>query len=105
AFAAMYRNQLPALTRDLPHDPPSREKPERPAANFTGPGGVVVSRGIAIHAIIATVLSMILIGRWAAGPTLFFLPAFPMFWLWGSLAVRIALRRSGGWRSARWGNR
>jgi hypothetical protein len=104
AFAATYRSQLPSLTRDLPEDSPGEPAPKRPAG-FTGPGGVVVSRGIAIHAIIATVLSVILISRWAAGPTMFFWPAFPMFWLWGSLAIRVALRRSGVWRGARWGNR
>ncbi len=105
AFAATYRSQLPPLTRDLPHDPPADSPAPKRPAGFTAPNGIVVSRGIAIHAIIATVLSVMLIGRWAAGPTMFFWPAFPMLWLWGSLAIRIVLRRSGVWRDARWGNR
>jgi hypothetical protein len=89
AYGATYRRDLPPLTRDLPaHDDPGTPA-GRPAFR--------ANRGIAIHAVIATVLSVIMISRWAASGLDFFWPAFPMFWLWGSLAVRVAIARRGGW--------
>lgn len=98
AYAAKYRNELPALTEDLPAD--------EPAATQRAPRPVLASRGIRIHAIIAAVLSVLLISRWAASGAGFFWPFFPMMWLWGTLALRIAFRRSGGWSGpARWAAR
>jgi hypothetical protein len=98
AYAATYRNELPALTEDLPA--------EEPAAARRGPRPVLASRGIRIHAVIAIVLSVLLITRWAASGFGFFWPFFPMMWLWGTLALRVAFRRSGGWsRPTRWAAR
>lgn len=94
AFAAKYRNELPALTEDLPAD--------EPATAPRDPRPVLASRGIRIHAIIATVLSVLLITRWAVGGFGFFWPFFPMMWLWGTLAVRVAFRRANGWAGPRW---
>ena len=93
AYAATYRSDLPALTADLPAEeaaPPSRTP------------GPVVSRGIRVHAIIALVLSVIMIVRWASMDTVFFWPFFPMMWLWGSLAIRVAIRRGAGWSGPPW---
>lgn len=97
-FAAKYRNELPALTEDLPA--------AEPVAARRGPRPVSASRGIRIHAVIAAVLTVLLITRWAASGAGFFWPFFPMMWLWGTLAVRVAFRRSGGWSgSPRWAAR
>ncbi|HEX3814932.1 MAG TPA: DUF1707 domain-containing protein [Mycobacteriales bacterium] len=96
AYAATYRRELPPLTRDLPTDDTTRETARRPV-----PGPLRYDRGLRIHAVIATVLSVILISRWAGTGLGFFWPIFPMFWLWGSLAVRMAFRRAGGWDARR----
>jgi len=94
AYAATYRNQLPPLTADLPTE-------EQPAgsARATRP---IVTPGIRIHAVIAIVLSVIMITRWATMDTAFFWPFFPMMWLWGSLAIRVAIRRGAGWSGPPW---
>lgn len=97
AYAAKYRSELPALTEDLPADEPAAAPPvARP---------VLANRGIRIHAIIAAVLSVLLITRWAASDAGFFWPFFPMMWLWGTFALRVAFRRSGGWAGPRWAAR
>ena len=99
AFAATYRKDLAPLTRDLPVD----EEPRTPAFRERYVGGV--PRGLVIHAVIAAVLSVMMITRWAASDAVFFWPAFPMLWLWGSLAIRIVMRRARGWDGPRWAGR
>jgi hypothetical protein len=101
AYAATYRRELPPLTRDLPTDEPIDHETARGSGRRPLPGPLRYDRGLRIHAVIATVLSVMLISRWAGTGLGFFWPIFPMFWLWGSLVVRVAFRRAGGWDARR----
>lgn len=97
-YETKYRHELEVLVRDLP-----AEREAEPASEQAGPA-VARGRGftgpLAVHAVVVGVMSVMLIGRWAASDAPFFWPVFPMFWLWMSVLVH-ALVRNRPWQRRR----
>jgi hypothetical protein len=91
AFAATYRDDLPALVADLPR------------AEAAKPPGTTRQRRVpfplAVHAAIVVVWSALLVARWAASDADFFWPAFPIFWLTLSVLVHAGIRQRQPQRS------
>jgi hypothetical protein len=82
-YDVRYRGELDRFVADLP-------------AGHAGPASAL-ARGfgapvrLRVHAVVAVVLSAVLIARFVASGAEFFWPAGPMFLLWGSLAVHAAV--------------
>ncbi|WP_020579423.1 DUF1707 SHOCT-like domain-containing protein [Actinopolymorpha alba] len=109
-YASRFRHDLDPLVADLPADQgvperlapdaasrvdaPSPATPARPAAFPTN------NRALAIHAVVVTLLSVMLVERWVISGVPYFWPMFPMFWLGLSLFVHAILRRRND--MARW---
>jgi hypothetical protein len=100
-YATKFRGELNQYVTDLPDD-------RRRAAPIRGPG----SEGrfpvrLRVHAAVAVVVSTLLIVRWATLDVPFFFPAFPMFFLFGSLLLHARLvywsRNGGGPQRGPWG--
>lgn len=92
-YAAQFRRELEPLVTDLPRPDDTGQWPRRPAparAPVRQVGGFPIP--LVVHAVIAALISTIMIVRWSASDAQFFWPLFPMFWLWGSLAVHARIR-------------
>ncbi|HEX4251130.1 MAG TPA: DUF1707 domain-containing protein [Pseudonocardia sp.] len=90
AYAARLRHELAPLTADLPA-PPRPEPAPRPLDRWD-------RAALGTHAVLVTLVVAAVLTRWVAGGTLFFWPAFPIFWAVLSLVVhaRVRLRRGFG---------
>jgi len=106
-WAAKYDNELADLTADLPAPPPAPTQERVPVRRST-----VWSGPLLVHTAIATLISSMLIARWAAGPpdfvagphrgfgpppdlvyhNDFFWPIFPIVWLALSVVVHYGIR-------------
>jgi Domain of unknown function (DUF1707) len=71
-YAARFRHELDEFVADLP-------APAPPPARFP--------HRLRLHAVLAVVVSVLLILRWAAMDVPFFWPAGPMLLLWGGFVV------------------
>ncbi|WP_018681557.1 DUF1707 SHOCT-like domain-containing protein [Actinokineospora enzanensis] len=95
-YAVRYRDELLAhvsdlpdqLLRGLPGAPDPRPAPRAPMPYRRG-----VPTPLIVHAAIVAFVAVNIIARWAASPEPFFWPAFPLFWLVGSLIVHARIRR------------
>jgi hypothetical protein len=83
-YAAVFRHELTRYTEDLPAAPAPARGPSRRSGLPRGPLGV--------HAAIVAVLAVVLIVRWAVAGSVFFWPAFPLFWLAASLMMHARFR-------------
>lgn len=82
-YAARFRHELGQFVADLP-------APAPPPARFPN--------RLRLHAVLAVVVSLLLVLRWVAMDVPFFWPAGPMFLLWGSLLLHAVFVRRGGVR-------
>ncbi len=98
-YATRFRHELNQHVADLPDDR------RRGPAPDPGPGRFPVR--LRVHAAVAVVVSVLLIVRWATLDVPFFFPAFPMFFLFGSLLLHARLvywsRAGGGPPRGPWG--
>lgn len=85
-YTTRFRHELDEFVADLP----APEVPARPPARFPA--------RLRVHALIAVVVSVLLVLRWVAMDVPFFWPAWPMFLLWGSLVLHARAVRGGGVR-------
>jgi Domain of unknown function (DUF1707) len=81
-YSARFTDEFGPLVADLPA--PRREEPQPR----------ILTRPLAVHAVVVVALSTLLIVRWIASGVPFFWPAGPMTWLVVTLLVHAGIRRA-----------